>query len=79
MLGKTFSALALPEKKPGIVDDGFRRLRMGQKELSMVSIQKEYANELTAAPAAGKPKIYARMTRELLRQKNHKPSAATLW
>lgn len=65
--------------KNGIATGGWRRLKRGQKELSMESLEKKYAKELAAAGPQQKHEIHARMAEELLKQKNHKPSAGALW
>jgi hypothetical protein len=65
--------------KNGIATGGLGRLQWGQKELSKESIEKKYAKEIAAAEPHQKEKIYQRMAEELSRQKNHKPSAYTLW
>ena len=65
--------------KDGIAEGGLGRLQHGQKELSMESIEKKYAKEIAAAEPHEKERIYQRMAEELARQRNHKPSAATLW
>ena len=65
--------------KNGIANDGFDRLQKGQKEVTLESIEKKYAKELAAAPTHQKGEVYQRILDEYYRQKNHKPSAATLW
>jgi hypothetical protein len=65
--------------KNGIAKGGFWRLLKGQKELSMESLEKKYTKELAAAGPQKKQEIYVRMAEELSKQKNHKPSARTLW
>jgi hypothetical protein len=63
----------------GIANDGFERLLKGQKELTLESLAKKYAKELAAAGPHQKREIYQRILDEYERQKNHQPSAATLW
>jgi hypothetical protein len=65
--------------KNGIAEGGLERLRRGQKELSMESLEKKYAKELAAAEPHQKEKIYQRMAEEFTRQKNHKASIMTVW
>jgi hypothetical protein len=65
--------------KNGIADHGLKRLQKGQKELTLESIQKKYAKELAEAQPQKKAEIYQRILDEYDRQKNHKPSAGTLW
>jgi hypothetical protein len=65
--------------KNGIVRGGLGRLKQGQKELTLESFEKKYAKELAAASPDQKGEIYQRILDEYNRQKNHKPSAASLW
>jgi hypothetical protein len=65
--------------KNSIATGGYNRLINGQKELTMESLTKKYAEKIAAAPADQKTKIYEEMAHELDRQKNHKPSPYTLW
>ena len=65
--------------KNRIAEGGLERLRMGQKRLTIEDIEKKRAKELAAAAPHQKAEIYQRMMDEYYRQKNHKPSAATLW
>jgi hypothetical protein len=65
--------------KPGIAIGGWSRLWRGQKELTMENLEKECSEEIAAAGPLQKKQIYERMAGELLKQKNHKPCAATLW
>ena len=63
----------------GIARGGLGRLKQSQKELTLESFEKKYAKELAAAPTHQKGEIYQRIIDEYCRQKNHKPSAASLW
>ncbi|HTR43831.1 MAG TPA: hypothetical protein VMH87_19645 [Pseudomonadales bacterium] len=63
----------------GIANGGFRRLQKGQKRLTLESFEKKYAKELAAAAPHQKGEVYQRIWDEYNRQKNHKPSAASLW
>jgi len=65
--------------KNGIANHGIRRLLKGQKELTLQFFEKKYAKELAAAQPQQKAEIYQRILDEYDRQKNHKPSAGTLW
>jgi hypothetical protein len=65
--------------KNKFVDHGFHWLRRGQKALSMEAIEKKYADKLAGADASTQLKIREQMVEEFQRQKNHKPSAGTLW
>jgi hypothetical protein len=65
--------------KNGIVQDGFERLKRGQKKLTMEAIEKKYAKEIAAAQPHQKQQIYRRMVDEFMKQKNHEPSASALW
>ena len=65
--------------KNGIATGGMGRLLRGQKKLTIESLEKKYTKEIAAAGPRQKQQIHERMTAEWLKQKNHKPSAATLW
>ena len=65
--------------KNHFVEGGMVSLQLGQKKLSMESLEKKYAKEIAAAKPHEKERIYQRMAEELARQKNHKPSVHTLW
>jgi hypothetical protein len=65
--------------KNEFVANGEFRLLRGQDKLSMEAIEKKYAAELAAADLSEKLKIREQMAEEFLRQKNHKPSAGSLW
>jgi hypothetical protein len=65
--------------KNGIVNDGFGRLRKGQKEMTLEYFEKKYAKELAAAPTHKKAEVDQRILDEYDRQKNHKPSTGALW
>jgi len=65
--------------KNKFVADGFQRFKRGKKELSLEAIEKKYAVKLAAASPVQKAEIQEQMADELLRQRNHKPSAGTLW
>ena len=65
--------------KNEFVADGAGRLWLGQRKLSMESLHQKYAKELAQAAPAQKREILDRMLEDFYRQKNHKPSAGTLW
>ena len=62
-----------------IATGGYSRLKNGQKELTMAGIEKKYAKELAAAQPHQKHEIHARMVEDYFRQKNHRPSAGSLF
>jgi hypothetical protein len=64
------------------VADGYQRFLCGRKAVTSESIEKKYAGALAKASPAGKIQVCKRIVEEytrLLRTKNHKPSAGTLW
>jgi hypothetical protein len=63
----------------GIATGGRLRLLRGQKKLTLESLEKKYAKKIAASGPLQRQQIYERMAEEWLKQKNHKPSAATLW
>lgn len=63
----------------GIVANGRWNLQAGRSKLSMTDLEKKYAKELANAAPEQKQKIHVRMAEDFLRQKNHQPSAGTLW
>jgi hypothetical protein len=65
--------------KNGFVADGHRRFLRGQKALSPESMEMKHAAEFAASSPAQRTQIREQIARNLLRQKNHKPSPATLW
>lgn len=65
--------------KNGIVNHGPDFLKRGQKELTVKSLEKKHAKELTAATPGQKADIDERIRQEYERQKNHKPSPHALW
>ena len=62
-----------------IVRGGLGRLKQGQNKLTRESLEKKYAKELAAARPDQRGEIYQRIMDEYDRQKNHKPSASSLW
>ena len=62
-----------------IIASGYWQLWRAQKRLSFESLHKKYAKELASATPEQKQEILDRMLREFDRQKNHKPSAGSLW
>jgi hypothetical protein len=65
--------------KNGFVADGHRRFLRGRKTLSPESMEMKHAGELASASPAQRAQIREQIARNLLRQKNHKPSPAALW
>ena len=65
--------------KSGIVEGGLWRLRRGQKELTIESIQRKYAKELAVAEPHQKEIIYQKIAEEFSRQKDHNPSWLAFW
>jgi len=65
--------------KNGFVADGHRRFLRGKKALSPESMEKKHAEEIAVANPAQKAQIREQIAENLLRQQNHRPSAATLW
>jgi len=55
------------------------RLWRAQKEFILEDMHKKHAKELAAATPEQKREILDRMLKDFDRQKNHKPSAGSLW
>jgi hypothetical protein len=65
--------------KNGFIADGSQRFFRGKKTATLDSLEQKYAKELAAVSPAQKAQIREKMSRDLQRRQNHKPSPGTLW